>query len=234
MRLAITLLIALAACTTLRYRDIQAEFNDAVAEDNASIQNPLFTPTGGYDAVLARLTPESIGRLDAKLRANAWMLRAYSAWRTGDLQTAKSAADEGTRIAPEHSRDRVALLAVYGLVADTEVMTAWQAVETRDKAAYDRIEPDLATAWRKLADAEAAIGAATPKSMESFVSYQKWRVAANWAGVIASCKAATRQERNQMRADAETHLGKEPQDAADAARDKVKGVLRQLIAAQGG
>lgn len=237
--LLVVALLCLGGCSTIAYRGVQSDFNDAVAADNASIENPLFTPTAGYSEILDRLTPEYIGKLDPKLQPNAWMLRAISAWRTGDLATAKASADAGLGSSPpDNSRDKIVLMAVYGLIADTEVMDAWQATasEQRNKGLYDQHKDKFATAWRKLAEAEAEIGPATPRSVESYVHYQKWRVAANWAGVISGCDRCSADDRNEMRERAASDVlgGKRPQAAADAERDQVNGQLRELIRAQGG
>jgi hypothetical protein len=236
--IAAALMLGLAGCGTLEYRGVQTDFNRAVAADNASIENPLYTPTAGYREVLEQLSPEAIAKLDPKLQPNAWMLRAVSAWRVGELAAASAAARAGSDLSPPpHSRDNIMLLSIRGLVPESEAMNAWQAIprDERDKSDYDAIKDKFALAWTKLVAAEDQIGPATPRSVESYLHYQKWRVAANWAGVISGCGQCTPEERHQMHLAAKPALGgKEPQEAADAERDKVRGQLRDLIRAQGG
>lgn len=239
-RSVLVALLALAApaCTTFEYRQVQGDFEEAVLADNAQI-NPIIDRSQElYEEVAAELTDERIAKLDPRLRANAWLLRSFSEWRSGQLAEARKSAEQGLEADPvEHSRDDILLHLIPALVIDSEVMTAWGASGRQtDPAEYAASwEKDFGTALAKVAEAKARIGPATPSSTTYYVEYQRWRILQNWREVINSIPDAQRAQRTVARDRAKVD-GKALQDAAQESRDAIPAThfLRQQIVAQGG
>src|SRR5258705_766055 len=120
-------LAAAAGCSTLRYRNVQSQFEDTVRADNQRFTMPFTDVASGYQAVANELTPDYIARLDPKLRPNAWTLRAVSQWRAGESSQAVASSVEGLagidRLRPqspqlEHNRDSIILTMVTALVEE--------------------------------------------------------------------------------------------------------------------
>ncbi|MHC4955586.1 MAG: hypothetical protein ACYTGZ_17175 [Planctomycetota bacterium] len=245
-RASLLLLVAWAllapACTVLEYRDIQTDFQIAAAADNEATTTPFIDPGANYDSVLAALTPEYIkGMKEARLRPNAWMLRAVSCWRTNQYEDAVAAATAGLKDPglTAGSRDAVIMEMIPGLVREAQVMDDWAAKDKKFTAAeYEAQRDNMKKAWKALGTAESKATTATPQSVRSYLHYQRWRVAQNWVELIRTTVGASRDERNEMRKWAKDNaLGEVPSTAADVERDKILPAthpLRALIAAQGG
>jgi hypothetical protein len=95
--------LALAACASVDYRDVQRDFGAAVLADNVRAADALGALTGSeaerlYGEVRARLTDERIRALDERLRPNAHALRAVAEWRTGRLAEARGTAQAGLQL----------------------------------------------------------------------------------------------------------------------------------------
>jgi len=230
--------LVLCGCRTLEYRSIQAEFEVASQGDNYSsattfTESSVFTDPG-YQAVLNKLDADYIGQLDEKLRPNAWMLKAVSEWRVGKLKEAHVSATQGLAANPiEHSRDKVLLTLLPGLIIDSEIHKKWlNSGESFSSEEYATAKRDFVTALNFISVAEAEFGPATPESAKYYCYYQQWRIIQNWWQVIIKQPADTSA---QLRDEARGHLGgKTPIDAAEETKAKIPSnhQLRLLIEAK--
>ena len=228
--------LAAAGCPTLQYREIQRDFEQAVVADNRQLPPVADRSDQLYAEVAASLTAQYIEAQDEKLRANAWLLRSFSLWRSGALAEARASAQKGLSLNPvAGSRDAVLLRLMPALVIDSEITASWTAVgRVTDPAQYsDRYERDFTTALQKLADALESVGPATPDSTTYYVEYQRWRIIQNWRDVIASI--AEREARVAAKERARAN-GEPLEQAAKNAKDAVpRGhFLHQQIVAAGG
>lgn len=223
------------ACRTLEYRTVQSEFEQAVRADNEG------TPfSRQHEDVVAQLTPEYIAKLDPKLRPNAWMLRAVSAWRAGMTNEPEQSAERGlaeANLVPG-SRDDIVLRMIPALVVDSDLQRRWLASNRSvDEASYAATyEPGFKAAFNELKNsAEPAMNERTPVDARAYFHYQYWRLVFNWASVISSVKPMDAQFAAQDRA---TNFVGFPKllDAAKAQCDQIPSdhPHRALIRAQGG
>jgi len=229
-------------CTTFQYRDIQRDFERAVRIDNGESVSPFTDDNSSeaYQAIAETLSAERIADLDDRLKANAWLLRSYSSWRLGNLRDARQSAskglDQGTL--RDHSRDKVLLLLVPALVADSETMTAWvNAGKKTSSQVYKNIhERDFNLAWDKLLETEKEVADPTPASTVYYLQYQKWRILQNWREVIDSFPASEDTERRAAKERAKAKVGADLGVAAKQAKDRIPAdhTLHQLIEAKGG
>lgn len=187
-------LVTLTGCTTIRYRDVQSQFEQAVRADNEQSGLPFTDIASRYDAVVAELTPAYIGKLDEKLQANAWTLRAVSEWRAGQFTNALQSADEGLNTIErlkqqepkfDASRDSVILTMIPGLVEDSRLRQRLKELGPQDvKDNYKVYAGKFRNALRALAEAKAKMTAATPAAVRYYWYYQSWRVLENWQFVL--------------------------------------------------
>lgn len=244
----VCLTITLAACTTLDYRGIQAQFDTAVRIDNgrsvsAFTKSSVFTESG-FDEIISKLTPKYIGKLDERLRSNAYLLLAFSQWRIGQLIDAHNSAQAGLNetMLKDYSRDKVLLKMIPALVVDTEIEEKWKVQgKTATKEEYQNHALNYMTIFKKFKNVKDEIGPSTPETVKYYLHYQKWRVAKMWSGVIYSIYAGTEEQKtllqNKAFEEAKTFFGgKDLTDVANAERDAIPGNdgLRALIRAQGG
>lgn len=189
----LALVVVLAAgCRTLDYRTVQAAFDVAAQADNNTWgsgfteTNPATDP--GYQPVLDALTDARIGKLDARVQANAWLLRAVSEWRVGQFTNALGSAQNGLGAGPrDHSRDKILLSLLPALVIDSEIKELWrQSGRVMDTNRYSRVERDYATAFQVFDRTEAQFGPGTPPSTQVYCLFQRWRALHNWQTVILS------------------------------------------------
>jgi hypothetical protein len=214
--LIIGLLISSIQCTTLDYAGIQSDFEQAVMAENTSVDQ--------YRKVGATLTDTYILRLDAKLRPNAWMLRALSEWRLGEWESARRSAAKGLKAnPPEGSRDLVMLSMIDSMTIMTDLER--RAIATGEAgippADYpNNYESALKAGWTSLANVERHFGAAIPDAAKDYWNYQRWRFAVAWRGIISRIagEAAARNEASER---ATTHVGKSLKDAGEGAKSNV-------------
>ena len=238
----IVLLAAVVGCTTFHYRDVQSDFERAVRIDNGESVSPFTADNSSeaYREIINQLSEEQIRELDQRLQANAWLLRSYSYWRVSDLGEARSSAGKGIREGKPgaHSRDKVLLLLVPALVADSETMNAWLAAgkKTSSQVYENTHEKDFKLAWDKLLEADQEIGDPTSKSTVYYVQYQKWRILQNWRQVISSFPDSEESERRAARDRAQDKVGDDLGSAAKSAKNEIPAdhTLHKLIEAQGG
>jgi len=231
-----------AGCTTFQYRDVQSDFERSVRIDNGESVSPFTEDNSSeaYQGIIDSLSEEQIKELDDRLKANAWLLRSYSSWRVGDLKDARGSAskglDQGTL--RDHSRDKVLLLLVPALVADSETMTAWgdAGKKTSSQVYKNTHEKDFKLAWDKLLKAEEEIGEPTPDSTSYYVHYQKWRILQNWRQVIDSFPAGEDSKRRAAKDRAKAKVGADLRLAAKKEKDEIPAdhTLHKLIEAKGG
>jgi len=171
---------------TLNYGKVQQQFSAAVQTDNAgnSGSNPAAAST--YEAVSRELTNSHIAKLDPKERPNAWMLRGFSEWRSGNLKAAATSAQNGLSAGPvKHSRDMIVLTMLPALVIDAEVVKEWKGANQEFNAAqYAEAERSYFTAVQKLDAAKSEFGDATPESTKNYFYYQKSRLFNNWQTIV--------------------------------------------------
>lgn len=202
--LSLVLLMTLPACRTIDYRQVQQDFNHSVQAEHSG--DPF---TDRYGQVLEQLNPETIDRLQPKLRPNAWMLRSVSAWRMGSnsvaLQSVRRGLREPSLIAG--SRDHVLLEVMPALLIDSDLRRQWkQAGQKLTSEVYQKqFEPGFQTAWRLLTDsADAAMGSNTPEDVTIYLHFQRWRILLNWTAALG---------------------GLQPEDVARAARVRASQFL---------
>jgi hypothetical protein len=232
------LALATPACSTFQYRQVQSDFEEAVLAENAQLNPVIDRSEELYREVAGTLTAERIAELDPKLRANAWMVRSFSEWRSGQLTKARDSAKAGLEAKPvANSRDDVLLHLIPALVIDSEVMDAWvNSGRQTDPVEYETSqEGDFGTAIEKVDEAKGRIGPATPPSTAYYVEYQRWRLLQNWREVIKNIPDARRAERIAAWSRAKVD-GKTLDQAAKESRDAIPNAhfLRQQIVAHGG
>jgi hypothetical protein len=233
-----TLVAALAfasACTTLDYRSVQGEFVDAVAADNTLSVSPLGgnEAQGLYRSIHATLTDEYIGKLDARLQANAWLLRAVSAWRLGDFSDARNSAAKGVEKLPDAqrgSRDHVMLAMLDGLIIDSDLLAKYRALEKKVTLDDYRsiFSPDFETGLKALDNGFKQAGPATPPEVGWYYHYHRWRLIQNWRDVV---NRINDQDKPTATADAESKVGGNLGEAAKAEKKMIPAnhPLHQLI-----
>lgn len=194
----------LSGCSTLSYRSLQSQFEDAVRADNERL--PFTNASERYRAIAEELTPEFIARLDPTLRPNAWTLRAIAQWRSDDLAAALTSANLGlneiarqSAAAPHatHSRDSVILTMLPGLVEDTRLRNQFNQHGAEDVAGhYPDYSSRFRTALRALSEARAKCNAATPPEVIAYWNYQCWRLLENWLFIISQLPLDNQAEAN--------------------------------------
>ncbi len=230
------LLLLGASCPqVLDYRTVQSDFEQAVRADNSAGLSALTGETR-YQQVIAELTDDYVAGLDPRLRANAWMLRAVSEWRAGELGAARASAGKGLRALESLSnpvalkRDELILTMVPALVVDAEAMAKWQAAGRKSSVELtDELAGSFDTALDKLEEAAGLLGEVS-ESAANYYHYQRWRILRNWAQVITTIQVTkddgtidagkTRDAKRDARERAATILGSDdprPIDAAAAA-----------------
>ena len=223
-------------CQTLDYRQIQNDFNQSVEADNTG--NPF---VGQHTRVLERLTPEYIGKLETKLRPNAWMLRSVSAWRVGSNEVAITAAREGLKeptLVPG-SRDHVVLEMIPALVIDSDLNRRWieagRTLTTSDYVATYETN-GFVQAWKQLSGpASQAIKASTPQEVVAYFHYQRWRLILNWTAAIVSINPTTNIVAAQAQACTILKVQRDPLFAAQKEVEQIpdSSAFARLIKAQG-
>jgi hypothetical protein len=235
---AVLLGLALAAsgCPSLRYPAVQGDFEEAVRLDNVGSIQPFTRaePSELYADVLATLTDDYIAGLDAKLRPNAWLLRAFAEWRTGKLDDAGNSAANGIRAGPaDGTRDQLLLTLVPALVIDTQLRD--QFVAAKRKVAPEDYDADFQahffTAFAIVAEVEALAGPQTPPGVVNYVTYQRWRLLQNWQTVVSSLPLEVQ---SGPAGRAERKLGGSLETALEKTKNSIPPghPLRALIAAQ--
>lgn len=243
---AICLGCVLFACSTIDYRGIQSQFEQVVQIDNASsvsvfTEGTVFTEPG-YDDVLASLTPQYIQKLDGRLRPNAWLLRAVSQYRTGQLAQARESAATGLSEPQliKSSRDHILLLMIPGLVIDMEIEKTWKASGRQlTPAQYARLELDYHSVFDLFDTAQQAMGQASAPGIRFYINYQRWRVVQGWRSVINSIDAGSDMQDEQAQIEAQDKAkqffgGMTLKDKAVEQENKIPvgHPLRSLIAVQ--
>ena len=214
-RAGLSLLLLSAGCGTVEFRRVQADFETAVKADNAASVSPFTEVADSYAGVLGKLTPAYIAGIEPKLRPNAWMLRAVSAWRSRLPEVARESRRQGLADPnlTAHSRDAVILRLIPALLIDTDLeqryRTAQGAVTSKD---YWEFAKDFATALGELESARREIADSTPDATRWYVEFQHWRILQNWRVTLA-------------------HLPKEDIEARDRARDAAAKVVGEDLAA---
>ena len=225
-------------CQTLDYRQIQNDFNQSVDADNTG--NPF---VGQHTRVLERLTPEYIGKLETKLRPNAWMLRSVSAWRVGSNEVATAASREGLKLKESTlipgSRDHVVLEMIPALVIDSDLNRRWiEAGRTLTGTNYAAIYETngFVQAWRQLSGpASQAIKPSTPQEVVAYFHYQRWRLILNWTAAIVSITPNEEFVAAQARACTILNVPGDPLLAAQKEVEQIpdSSAFSRLIKAQG-
>jgi len=228
--------LSLVGCPTLGYREVQARFEEAVLADNDQLDPIIDRSEALYREVAASLSADEIEGLDEDLRANAWMIRSYSEWRSGQFAEARVSAAQGIAADPvEHSRDDVLLHLIPALVIDSEIMRDWLAADGRtdpDQYAGSQ-ENDFSTALEKVAESRSRVGVSTPPSTTYYVEFQRWRILQNWRQVIQGIPDRTARNAARDRAKVD---GQPLKDAAQASADAIPAThfLSARITSAGG
>lgn len=190
--------LLLGACTTLDYRGVQAQFDQAAQLDNGR-GTTAFTASSvatepGYADVESQLTSKYISDLDERLRPNAYLLLAISQWRMGKLAQARTSAQKGLNEDSllQQSRDHVLLMMIPGLVIDSEIEMRWREAGKKFMTSeYNQAAKDFKTVFDEFKKAEQVMGPATPTSSRYFLDAQRFRVIQNWRSVINSLVTST-------------------------------------------
>lgn len=187
--LALVCVLALTACRTIQYREVQSDFQRAVEAETARAESPF---VDWYEGVAGTLTDDYIGKLNEKLRPNAWMLRGLSEWRSGSYSNATVSASKGTAeierqkaTAPNvsSSRDGIVLTLLPGLVQDSRLRDRLQTLGTNELmfVTYQtNFLPQFKSVLQQFAEARRSFAAPTPSAVKLYWNYQLWRVLENW------------------------------------------------------
>lgn len=237
-RLAVAAVLALvlmgASCSqVLEYRSVQSDFEQAVAADNAP-QLAALTSEARYEEIAEKLTDEYIAGLDARLQPNAWMLRALSEWRSGDLSKARTSSSRGLGLgnAGDYRRDQLILTMIPALVVDSQMVKRWQEAGEVTAVSADELAKlkedgagvealparvkDFATALGVLGEAAGLIDERTPQSVVNYFHYQRWRVIRNWGQAVTDIQVSN--------AD-----GSEDTDGGIDARNAVRAIVAGVL-----
>lgn len=170
----------------LDLQQVQTQFDAAVKQDNLATVGG--SGTGDYARILASLDPAQIEKLpDAQLKANAWMMRGISEWRTGNFTAAQDSAAAGLRAGPlQHSRDHILLLILPALAIDGQLVQDWKkAGKSFTPAQYTAsAEKDYPTALDRLDQARGQLADATDDETRHLLAYHRWRMLLNWDAII--------------------------------------------------
>jgi len=244
----IVLAVALTACTTIttiEYRDVQGDFVEAVSADNSWSVSPLGASAadGLYSGIVTQLTDEYIAKLDDRLKLNAWLLRAVSEWRLGELSKARVSAQNGLKASQDNqveSRDYVMLAMLDGLIIDSELNIEYRklisASPDQTITLNDYNENSFAlnfeTALTELDNGYRQAGPATPPEVGWFFHYHRWRIINNWVIVVTSIEPG--EDRISATAEAESKLAMDFLEAMEAELEPIPQghPLRDLIRAQ--
>lgn len=195
--MALALLLTLASCRTILYREVQSDFNRAVDADNARAESPF---VDWYQSVTDTLTDDYIAKLDEKLRPNAWMLRGFSEWRSGNYSNANNSAAKGWQeierqktTAPNlaSSRDGIVLTMLPGLVQDSRLRDRLQATGTHltVDGYQTNFLPQFKAVLTQFREAKQDFAAPTPPAVKIYWDFQTWRVLQNWRFTIGKLPA---------------------------------------------
>lgn len=186
---SLALVLTVASCRTIQFREVQSDFNRAVEGDNARSESPFID---WYQSVAATLTDDYISKLDEKLRPNAWMLRGYSEWRSGSYSNANATAAKGwreierqrtTTSNPGGSRDAILLTMLPGLVQDSRLRDRLKLIGTNELAAADyrtNYQTQFIAVLDQFREAKEKFAAPTPPAVKLYWNFQTWRVLQNW------------------------------------------------------
>ena len=243
----IVMLAVVAACGTIQYRDIQGEFVNAVAADNAWSVSPFGgnAADGLYSSIQTELTDEYIAKLDARLQPNAWLLRAVSEWRLGEYSNARNSAANGLGKLQDKqrgSRDHVMLAMLDGLIIDSDLHAKFRTLKEAGGDDFtmtldnyqSTFSSDFDTGLKALDDGFDQAGPATPPEVGWYYHYHRWRLIQNWRSVVNSIDDD--EDRGIAKADAEGKVGQKLRNAMNAERDMIPAShpLRELIEVQSG
>jgi hypothetical protein len=236
--LFLTCLLILSSClATFDLIDVQKRFNAAFHSDVPAAGSNSTAHTG-YQDVADSLTVENIHKLDAKLQANAWMMRGISQWRIGNLIAASESAEQGLNANPvRHSRDQILLTMLPGLVIDAEVVGKWRAANKAYTATdYPKVDAPYVRALAALKNAENEFGAGTEQDVKSYVAYQKWRMLFNWQTIINNLVGGDAAVDEAIKTATSHYNGRDLLDIADDARNSMPqgDRLRAVIDAKTG
>lgn len=199
------MILATVSCRTIQYREVQSDFERAVAAETARAESPF---VDWYQGVATTLTDDFIAKLDPKLRPNAWMLRGLSEWRLGDYAAADASAAQGTRelerppataAHPAASRDAIVLTMLPGLVEDSRLrdrLLALGSTELPAESYRTDFLPQFKAVLRQFRGAKEQFAAPTPAAVKHYWNFQAWRALQNWnitLGRLAVGEDATKQ-----------------------------------------
>ncbi|MDZ4403640.1 hypothetical protein [Prosthecobacter sp.] len=182
--------LLLGACAQIqpvaKLRAIQGQFDAASRQDNLAAVGHG-TPSG-YASVASQLSVDFIATLpDARLKANAWMMRAIAESRTARYNQALASAQNGLQAGPApHMRDHILLTLVPALTIDTEAVAAWRATGKAFTLDQYKAHAETAypTAFSHLRKAQALYGAETDDDTRHYVAFHQWRMLLNWDAMI--------------------------------------------------
>lgn len=212
----------------------QRKFDAASHQDNlAAIGQGV---PSGYADVLKDLTSERINALpDPRLKANAWMMRGVSEWRTGDYLKAQTSASNGIQAGPESgSRDHILLLMLPALASDGQIFEAWKtAGRSFTLEQYNSVAAsDYPVALKKLRSIPGEFTAKTDVDTKDLVSFHQWRMFLNWDAMINHMKADESVQDAAAESAASHFGGVSLAKQARAARDSIRAdsIYGKLIA----
>lgn len=177
----------LCSCGTLKYRDIQQDFNNAVQNDNITSEVPGSDPQASYQSIILNLTEDFIGSLDVRLQGNAYVLKAIAQWRTGQFEDALKSVDKASS-KQLGARDKVMVQLLPIMIAESSLMKDYSQKEGIPYDKYENYLNKYAGFYRMLNSIDT--GTASADSIKFYVAYQGWRIMTNWKIVASSVKPA--------------------------------------------
>ena len=179
----------LCSCGTLKYRDIQQDFNNAVQNDNITSEVPGSDPQASYQSIILNLTEDFIGGLDARLQGNAYVLKSIAQWRTGQFKDALNSVDKASA-KQLGARDKVMVQLLPIMIAESSLMKGFSQKEGIPYDNYGNYLNKFAGFYRMLNSIDN--GTESADSIKFYVAYQGWRIMSNWKIVASSVKPATK------------------------------------------
>jgi len=230
-------LVLASGCVTTEFRKIQADFNNAAQADNMQAVSAVgvFAPQAGtYDHVLAELSDDLIGRLDDRLKGNAYAMRSIAQWRTGQFAEAQRTAEfalNPANVPTLGARDKVLLRLMKALAIDGDLKARFLKLPRDDNG--DMILPDATYQSEYPANFRLAVSeidkilseaaGPTPPEIMDYARFQKWRILQNWRIVATRISGDNRPELRNAAVSAEgTGLQKSLKDAIDSAKKEAK------------
>jgi hypothetical protein len=189
----------LCSCSTINYRNVQEDYNNAVRNEINSSVIPMSDYKVEYSWVINALTKENINSLDDRLKGNAYMLLAISHWRINEYKKAKEAVDNAEMVSKAAStnpalalgaRDNIMLKILPSLIAESSKLSKYDKSKGLDEEQYSSFKTVYKLITKDLQKSFTDLNTGNPGAIKFYIAYQNWRVLQNWRIVISTLKTS--------------------------------------------